>query len=165
MTHLLSAGRRLAALGLCAAAVVAAPFTARPADAARSGAELYITVTPRGAVTPSGHLTHDWRAQWTRLPRTWGSHLTRLPRYSGVQSLRLTCDPDGGYHPRPSEACDELRAVHGHVRALNVDPGPCMRIYRPVTVEVRGRWYGRHSYYKQEFSNWCEMERRLGPLV
>ncbi|MFC4112277.1 SSI family serine proteinase inhibitor [Nonomuraea zeae] len=132
MSLMLTAARRVTALGLCAAAIVAGPFAAFPASAAAAGAELFITVTPRDG---------------------------------GAYSMRLTCAPDGGFHPRPREACDALRSVDGWVGDLDVDPGPCPRIYDPVEVEVTGHWYGRREPYYEEFANRCEMERKLGPVV
>ncbi|MEV4174146.1 SSI family serine proteinase inhibitor [Nonomuraea sp. NPDC049709] len=131
MTLLLTAARRLAALGLCAAATLAMPFTALPAGAA-TGAELFITVTPIA---------------------------------DGAYSMRLTCDPDGGLHPRPEAACAVLRDVDGHMDALNVDPGPCPLHIDPVRVEVAGYWYDMPVSYRAEFPNRCVMERKLGPLV
>ncbi|MEV0307282.1 SSI family serine proteinase inhibitor [Nonomuraea fuscirosea] len=131
MTLVLTAARRLAALGLCVAATFAVPFTALPAQAA-AGAELFITVTPRAG---------------------------------GAYATRLTCDPDGGVHPHPRAACDALHGVDGHVHDLNVDPGPCPLIFDPVEVEVKGHWYGRPTSFHETFSNRCDMDRRLGPLV
>ncbi|MFG1707931.1 SSI family serine proteinase inhibitor [Nonomuraea sp. M3C6] len=134
MTLVLTAARRMAALGLCAAATLAAPFAALPARAAAAaaGADLYITVTPIAG---------------------------------GAYSMHLTCDPDGGLHPRPVEACDALRGVDGYFESLDVNPGPCPLIYDPVEVEVNGHWYGRPNPYFEEFPNRCVMERKLGPVV
>jgi hypothetical protein len=131
MAFALTAARRMIAIGLCAAATLAAPFAVLPASAA-AGAELYITVTPVNG---------------------------------GAYSLRLICSPDGGLHPQPNAACDELRAVDGWIDRVNVNPGPCPMIYLPVDVRVRGHWYGRPTSYHREFSNKCVMDRRLGPIV
>lgn len=131
MTLMLTAARRLAALGLCAAATLTVPFAALPANAA-SGAESIITITPADG---------------------------------GAYAFRLTCDPDGGVHPRPREACDALRGVDGWFGNLDVDPGPCPLNWDPVRVEVRGHWYGRPNPYQEQFPNRCVMERKLGPVV
>lgn len=131
MTFVLTAARRPAALGLCAAAILVAPSGALPAAAA-SGAELYITVTPVDG---------------------------------GAYAMRLACDPDGGTHPRPADACDVLRAVDGWIGDLDVDPGPCPLIYLPVDVEVTGDWRGREVSYHRQFPNDCVMRRTLGPVV
>ncbi|MBF8189139.1 serine protease [Nonomuraea sp. K274] len=131
MTFALTAARRVAALGLCVAATLAAPFAALPASAA-AGADLYITVTPSN---------------------------------SGAYSMHLTCDPDGGLHPRPARACDVLRDVDGWIERVNVNPGPCPMIYLPVEVKINGEWYGRPTTYQREFPNKCVMDRRLGPIV
>ncbi|WP_171074450.1 SSI family serine proteinase inhibitor [Nonomuraea basaltis] len=132
MTLVLTTARRMAALGLCAAAVLATPFGTLPATAAASGAELYITVTPADG---------------------------------GAYAMHLTCDPDGGAHPRPVAACDVLRQVDGWIEDLNVDPGPCPLIYMPVNVDVTGHWSGREVSYHHVFPNSCVMERTLGPVV
>ncbi|MEO3868989.1 SSI family serine proteinase inhibitor [Nonomuraea sp. B12E4] len=58
MTVVLTAARRAAAIGLCVAATLAAPFAALPAAAA-AGADLYITVTPRDGGAHSMRLTCD----------------------------------------------------------------------------------------------------------
>ncbi|AQZ70009.1 hypothetical protein BKM31_00370 [[Actinomadura] parvosata subsp. kistnae] len=131
MSLVLTAVRRIATLGLCAAAALAGPFTTLPAHAA-AGADLIITVTPRT---------------------------------DGAYSMRLTCDPDGGLHPYPSEACDALRSVDGRVYDLDLDSRPCPLIWDPVDVEVRGHWYERPEVYYERFPNRCTMEHRLGPVT
>ncbi|GAA3656928.1 hypothetical protein GCM10022224_019990 [Nonomuraea antimicrobica] len=131
MPLVLTVVRRLVALGLCTAAALALPFTARPANAA-AGAVLIITVTPQAG---------------------------------GAYSMRLTCDPDGGVHPRPREACAVLRRVDGDVEALNVNPGPCPLIHDPVDVRVHGHWYDRPVSYVAEFVNRCALDRKLGPVI
>ncbi|MGW4795123.1 SSI family serine proteinase inhibitor [Nonomuraea sp. NPDC004297] len=131
MPVVLTTARRLAALGLCAAASLAA-FATPPAHAAPAGAVLYITVTPVS---------------------------------DGAYSMRLTCDPDGGLHPYPVDACDAIRSVDGDLFALNYNPGPCPKNYDPVRVEVRGHWYGQPISFDEKFSNRCVMERTLGPVT
>ncbi|WP_170222933.1 SSI family serine proteinase inhibitor [Nonomuraea turkmeniaca] len=128
-----AAARRTAALGICAAAILSAPFCSLPAGAAVAGAKLRITVTPDAG--------------------------------GGAYTMRLTCDPDRGSHPRPAPACDVLRSVDGHIEDLDVNPGPCTLIYLPVEVEVSGIWRGEPIEYQREFPNSCVMERTLGPLV
>ncbi|MEV0229581.1 SSI family serine proteinase inhibitor [Nonomuraea sp. NPDC050786] len=91
--------------------------------------------------------------------------ITVRPSSGGEYARTLTCDPDGGLHPRPVEACDALREVDGHVEDLDVDPGPCPMIWDPVTVDVAGHWHGEDVSYHRQFSNSCVAERKLGPLV
>ncbi|MEV0620722.1 SSI family serine proteinase inhibitor [Nonomuraea sp. NPDC050404] len=91
--------------------------------------------------------------------------ITVTPQAGGAYAMLLTCDPDGGLHPSPLQACDELREVDGHFPALNVDPGPCPDNWDPVVVEANGNWYGRPNSYYKRFSNSCEMTRALGPVV
>ncbi|MFI6927006.1 SSI family serine proteinase inhibitor [Nonomuraea spiralis] len=136
MTFMLTATRRTTALALCAAAVLAVPFWAAPAGAAVADEPgVLLFIT----VTPS--------------------------QGGGAYSMRLTCDPDGGTHPRPRSACEALHEVDGEIKDLDVDPGACPRNYSPVDVRVKGHWYGRTTSYAKKFSNDCEMERTLGPLV
>ncbi|QYC43689.1 Subtilisin inhibitor-like protein 7 [Nonomuraea coxensis DSM 45129] len=84
---------------------------------------------------------------------------------SGAYRYLLTCDPTGGSHPRPADACAALHSVGGRVDALDVDPGPCTQIHAPVHAEVAGRWYGRPIAYHHDFPNRCLMIRTLGPVV
>ncbi|NUT43816.1 MAG: hypothetical protein HOV86_27865, partial [Thermoactinospora sp.] len=57
-------------------------------------------------------------------------YVTVTPAHGGgAYSVRLTCDPDGGLHPRPGAACDALRQVDGVIDDLDVDPGPCPLIH------------------------------------
>ncbi|MER6576005.1 SSI family serine proteinase inhibitor [Nonomuraea sp. NPDC001023] len=136
MKSVLTAARRTAALALCASAALVVPFGASPAGAAAADEPgVLLFIT----VTPSNG--------------------------GGAYSMRLTCDPDGGTHPRPRTACAELHEVDGVVKDLNVDPGACPRNYSPVSVRVRGHWYGRTTTYDRKFENDCVMERTLGPLV
>ncbi|MEU1384995.1 MULTISPECIES: SSI family serine proteinase inhibitor [unclassified Nonomuraea] len=136
MTSVLTAARRTAALALCASAALIVPFGASPAGAAAADEPgVLLFIT----VTPSNG--------------------------GGAYSMRLTCDPDGGTHPRPRTACAELHEVDGVIKDLNVDPGACPRNYAPVSVHVSGHWYGRTTSYDRKFENDCVMERTLGPLV
>lgn len=91
--------------------------------------------------------------------------ITVTPHDDGAYGMHLHCDPDGGNHPRPVEACDVLREADGWIEGLDVDPGPCPLIYLPVDVEVNGHWYGREVSYHREFPNDCVMNRTLGPVV
>ncbi|MEV1175824.1 SSI family serine proteinase inhibitor [Nonomuraea sp. NPDC049784] len=91
--------------------------------------------------------------------------ITVKPESGGEYARTLTCDPDGGLHPRPEEACDALREVDGHVEDLNVDPGPCPMIWDPVTVDVGGHWHGEDVSFHHEFSNNCVAERKFGPVI
>lgn len=160
-----SIGRRLTALGLCAAATLAVPFSTGTAEAKkkRAAAVLTITVTPGNGGTqwtpPRRHRSTRWTHQHDRKSNWW--HRGPLGSYT----YTLTCGPDGGTHPRAHEACDTLRQVRGNVRLLNVNPGACVRLYKPVTVDIRGQWYGRPTAYRQQFSNRCVMDRKLGSIV
>ncbi|MFG2077740.1 SSI family serine proteinase inhibitor [Nonomuraea maritima] len=163
-----SIGRRLTALGLCAAATLAVPFATGTAEAKKKrapAAVLTITVTPGNSGTQWTPPQRYRSTRWTH-SRHRSMHWPRHDhRHVGAYTYTLTCGPDGGTHPRAHEACDALRQVRGNVQALNVNPGACVRLYSPVTVDIRGQWYGRPTAYRQQFSNRCVMDRKLGPVV
>ncbi|UBU10811.1 SSI family serine proteinase inhibitor [Nonomuraea gerenzanensis] len=88
MSLVLTAARRLAVLGLCAAAALAGPFTTLPANAA-AGADLYITVTPRDGGAYSMHLTCDPDGGFHPFPRAACGALHEVDGYLA----RLDVDP------------------------------------------------------------------------
>ncbi|MEV0583500.1 SSI family serine proteinase inhibitor [Nonomuraea sp. NPDC050310] len=74
-----------------------------------------------------------------------------------VKHARLTCGRAGGSHPTPKAACKVLRSVRGNPARLT-DPGTiCTKEYRPHTVTVRGRWYGKRVDFTRTFGNGCLM--------
>lgn len=82
----------------------------------------------------------------------------------GTKTVTLTCGPDGGSHPYPRSACDQLRAVGGRLSQLNVDPGPCTREYNPQTVSATGIWEGRLVLFERTYPNPCVLERTTGAV-
>ncbi len=73
---------------------------------------------------------------------------------------RLTCDPSGGTHPKPEEACAAL-AAHG-AAALPAVPKDqvCTQVYGgPQTASVTGTWQGRPVRSAFVRSNGCEIGR------
>ena len=79
----------------------------------------------------------------------------------------LTCDPVGGDHPEPAEAC---AAVDGHRNALNPVPKDrmCAQVYGgPQKATVTGTWRGEEIFAALSRSNACETARwdALVPLV
>jgi hypothetical protein len=86
---------------------------------------------------------------------------------SGGESVTLTCDPAGGTHPRPEEACAALAA---HAEAL--DPVPpesvCTQIYGgDETATVTGVVRGQQVEASFDRTNGCEIARweALAPLL
>jgi hypothetical protein len=86
---------------------------------------------------------------------------------AGGESATLTCDPVGGTHPRPEEAC---AAIAAHPEAL--DPVPqeavCTQIYGgDETASVTGVVRGQQVDASFDRTNGCEIERweALAPLL
>lgn len=78
----------------------------------------------------------------------------------------LTCDPDGGTHPNPREACDLLRKVDGNIGNLR-EPSVtfCPAVYELHTVTAQGNWQGRREFYTvRTYSNRCRMLAATGVL-
>src|SRR5215471_7062679 len=85
--------------------------------AALAGAMVAMMVVPAQAATPRSHLVLSiYRGETADA----GALLARVT---------LTCNPDGGTHPHPDQACDALRSVHGHIENLPGDPGVCPFIF------------------------------------
>ena len=76
---------------------------------------------------------------------TLGLMITPLPggTPSSPRVVTLTCDPVGGTHPRAAEACEQLAAANGDIKAVPYVPRPCPPIWEPVTVTARGVWHGQ----------------------
>ncbi|GGM78167.1 subtilase-type protease inhibitor [Thermopolyspora flexuosa] len=88
------------------------------------------------------------------------------PDGSNPQSVTLTCDPDGGTHPSPREACDLLRSVDGEIGLLRRSPGTaCTREYAPRLASARGVWRRTKQFaVTRTYSNRCEMLATTGVL-
>ncbi|MGQ0467878.1 MAG: SSI family serine proteinase inhibitor [Sporichthyaceae bacterium] len=121
--------------------------------AAAIGLAAVATVVP--ATAASAH--HDNRTNLT---------LTVKERGGDTYRVTLKCNPTGGSHPDRSDACREIGRAKGDLRYL---PGrqtfrACPKIYRPVTVTAKGKTHGWNIYYKETFSNWCEMTTETGSV-
>ncbi|GAB2590402.1 hypothetical protein Aab01nite_40430 [Paractinoplanes abujensis] len=81
-----------------------------------------------------------------------------------AMSVKLTCDPLGGGHPDPAEACAALAGVDGDPGRIKRAGTACILLYKPVTAELTGTWEGRPVSWKQRFGNACEMRRATGVL-
>jgi hypothetical protein len=84
----------------------------------------------------------------------------------GAQTVVLTCEPAGGTHPSPEEACAALDAEED---ALEPVPGDvaCTQIYGgPQEARVAGALRGREIDTSFNRTNGCEIDRwdRLAPL-
>ncbi len=69
--------------------------------------------------------------------------------------VTLTCDPDGGTHPTPEEACAELTEINGDLERLATGGGHmfCVQLYDPVRVTITGYWYGEPKVFVHDYSN------------
>jgi hypothetical protein len=80
-------------------------------------------------------------------------------RDGASQEATLTCDPDGGTHPRPAEACRALRANADAVAPLPPD-SICTQIYGgPEEGEVVGALDGEEIHATFSRQNGCEIDR------
>lgn len=78
-----------------------------------------------------------------------------------ARSVVLTCDPPGGTHARPVEACDLLAEAEGNFTRLTGDPhaGACPPdVVEPVLATAFGWWQGRLTWYYRWFRQPCELE-------
>jgi hypothetical protein len=96
-----------------------------------------------------------------------GSRLT-LTRVAdaggGAAAVKLTCDPDGGGHPKPSQACAQLSRVGANPARLKPADRYCFLLYKPVTAQLSGVWRGRAVKWAHTYGNSCEMNRATGIL-
>lgn len=82
-----------------------------------------------------------------------------------AKTVSLTCDPDGGTHPTPQKACDQLRSVSGDPAQLAPDRDRvCTQEHQPHQVTMTGSWLGQSVSYKKTFGNRCEMASATGDL-
>ncbi|GAB3214063.1 SSI family serine proteinase inhibitor [Marinactinospora thermotolerans] len=75
--------------------------------------------------------------------------------HDGVRTVILKCDPPGGTHPSPEEACASLEAVDGVFEALPAAGLVCTMQYDPVVVRAFGHWEDVKVHYEEEFPNPC----------
>jgi hypothetical protein len=87
--------------------------------------------------------------------------LSVIPSNEPARSVVLTCDPPGGDHPRPAEACELLAEAGGDFTRLTGDPyaGACPPgPWEPVVATAFGWWNGRLTWYYRQFSSSCALE-------
>lgn len=75
-----------------------------------------------------------------------------------INEVILKCDPPGGSHTNPQQACDTLNAVNGDFEALEPLPDACMLIYKPVYIEVGGNWKDKVVHFQHNYPNLCLAE-------
>ena len=82
-----------------------------------------------------------------------------------LRSCTLTCEPAGGSHPNPEEACAQLAAAKGDIAGIPPRNTVCPRIFDPVVLMAEGIWRGEERSFKQEFGNICEGIAGTGGVV
>ncbi|MCY9787382.1 subtilase-type protease inhibitor [Nocardiopsis sp. EMB25] len=63
--------------------------------------------------------------------------------------VHLFCDPPGGTHPKPEEACDLIYAF-GSIKKIDVSDSACPLVWDPVVARSSGS-----EHYKKTFPNMC----------
>ena len=81
-----------------------------------------------------------------------------------AMAVKLTCDPPGGGHPRPVQACATLDRAGGDPSRIKRTTTACILLYKPVTATLSGTWQGRQVNWTHRFGNTCEMRRATGEL-
>jgi Subtilisin inhibitor-like len=80
-------------------------------------------------------------------------------RDGASEEVALTCDPPGGTHPRPEEACLALQADPSALEPLPRD-SVCTQIYGgPEEAEVVGTLDGEQVHATFSRQNGCEIDR------
>ena len=75
------------------------------------------------------------------------------------QEAKLTCDPDGGTHTSPAQACKALRADADALAPLPPD-SICTQIYGgPEEAEITGTLDGEEIQATFSRQNGCEIDR------
>jgi hypothetical protein len=81
-----------------------------------------------------------------------------------AMAVKLTCDPPGGGHPRPVQACATLDRVDADPDRIKPASTACVLLYKPVTATLSGTWQGRTVSWTHRYGNACEMRRATGVL-
>ena len=80
-------------------------------------------------------------------------------RDGASEEVTLTCDPPGGTHPRPEEACLALESDPAALEPLPPD-SVCTQIYGgPEEAEVVGTLDGEQVHATFSRQNGCEVDR------
>jgi hypothetical protein len=82
--------------------------------------------------------------------------------------MHLVCDPAGGDHPQPAEACAKIKAAGLDVFQPVPKDQACTMIFGgPQTATISGSYKGAHVEASFNRSNGCEIDRweKLGTTV
>ena len=82
--------------------------------------------------------------------------------------MQLECDPPGGDHPQPAEACEEIKAAGAKVFEPVPKDQACTMIFGgPQTATIVGLIRRAHVDATFSRSNGCEIDRweKLGTTV
>lgn len=132
------------AAGLAVAAVIVLPTLTALVPTAPAAAGQ--TTAPAGPPPPGAVLTLTIRRGTS-------------PHGPLLAAVTLTCDPDGGSHPRPEAACDSLRAVDGRLGNLPTDTYLCPLYVDRVTGRATGYWRGTRVRFVHTATNRCALAR------
>ncbi|MBM2615247.1 serine protease [Actinoplanes sp. LDG1-06] len=108
----------------------------------------------------------DPKPTYGSAPRPTGSEvkLSYVADAGFATAVELSCDPPGGGHPKPVEACATLARVDADPDRIKPATTACILLYKPVTAELSGVWQGRVVSWKHRYGNTCEMRRATGEL-
>ncbi len=84
------------------------------------------------------------------------------------KTLTLTCDPAGGDHPQPQQACDAIAAAGAAVfEPVPADQSCTMVFGGPQTATITGTYAGKDVDASFSRQNGCEIDRweKLGTTV
>lgn len=76
-----------------------------------------------------------------------------------VREYRLTCDPDGGTHPRPKAACEAIRRSPGTIKPPPPTAHCYDRVFGPQRAKVSGLLFGVDVAATFSRVNSCEEDR------
>ena len=103
------------------------------------------------SLTAPVHAAPIERADWP------GYILTvEFVRTGEIRGLNLHCDPAGGSHPKPEEACSAIAGA-GSIEELRGEPAPCTLVHDPVIARATGV-----EEFEQEFPNSCVLLNEKG---
>jgi hypothetical protein len=91
--------------------------------------------------------------------------LTVTPHGGAPTTVALSCDPLGGNHPHPAEACADLAKVDGQIGHIQPRTGEmCPTFIAPVHAQAVGRWGSTPVDYDRTWGNACELRRATGAV-
>ncbi len=85
--------------------------------------------------------------------------LTTHDTANRIGSVVLTCEPNGGTHPKRDKACAVLAGANGDFSKINARHQACTLIYAPVDVTAVGTWRGKPVSFHATYPNRCAADR------